>query len=209
MDQTLTAGVEDNLLEVIARSLPGLRKSDRRVAETILAAPEAAVAMTLATLARAAAVSEPTVMRFSNAVGCEGFRDLRVKLARSLAFARTTSHAAIGPTDDLAHIIGKVFDFNLANITWTRANLDPAAVAAAVAALAGAPRIAFFGMGASAIVALDAARDFQRLLILVLLRRGAVVIRHGDDDFRHVAGGAFGGAGEDHVVHAGRAHRLV
>jgi len=160
MDQTWTAGVEDNLLEVIARRLPDLRKSDRRVAETILAAPEAALSMTLGTLARAAAVSEPTVIRFSNAVGCEGFRDLRVKLARSLAFARTTSHAAIDPTDDLAEIIGKVFDFNLANLTWTRANLDPAAVAAAVAALAAAPRIEFFGMGASGIVALDAAQKF-------------------------------------------------
>ena len=160
MDQTWTAGVEDNLLEVIARRLPDLRKSDRRVAETILAAHEAALAMTLGTLARAAAVSEPTVIRFSNAVGCEGFRDLRVKLARSLAFARTTSHAAIGPTDDLAEIIGKVFDFNLANLTWTRANLDPAAVAAAVAALAAAPGITFSGMGASGIVALDAAQKF-------------------------------------------------
>ena len=160
MDHTRTPGVEDSLLEVIARRLPDLRKSDRRVAETILAAPEAALAMTLGTLARAAGVSEPTVIRFSAAVGCDGFRDLRIKLARSLAFARTTSHAAIDPADDLADIIGKVFDFNLANLTWTRANLDPAAVAAAVAALAAAPRIAFFGMGASGIVALDAAQKF-------------------------------------------------
>jgi RpiR family carbohydrate utilization transcriptional regulator len=116
--------------------------------------------MTLGALARTAGVSEPTVIRFSAAIGCDGFRDLRVKLARSLAFARTTSHAAIDPTDDLSDIIGKVFDFNLANITWTRANLDPAAVAAAVAALAAAPRIEFFGMGASGIVAHDAAQKF-------------------------------------------------
>jgi RpiR family transcriptional regulator, carbohydrate utilization regulator len=190
MDQTRTAGVEDNLLEVIARSLPDLRKSDRRVAETILDTPDAAVTMTLAALARAAGVSEPTVIRFANAIGCDGFRDLRVKLARSLAFARTTSHSAIAATDDLAEIIGKVFDFNLANITWVRAHLDPAAIGAAVAALRRAPRIEFFGMGASGIVAQDAAQKFplfgvpcgaqtdghQMLMAAAMLRPGDVAV---------------------------------
>ncbi len=47
MDQTRQTGVEDNLLEVIARSLDSLRKSDRRVAEWILNNPEAAVDLTL------------------------------------------------------------------------------------------------------------------------------------------------------------------
>lgn len=160
MEPGRTTAVEDNLLEVIARSLPDLRKSDRRVAETILDDPEAAVDMTLATLARTAGVSEPTVVRFAAAIGCEGFRGLRVKLARSLAFARTTSHSAIARTDALGDIIGKILDFNLTNIAWVRAHLDPAAIADAVSALAQAPRIEFFGLGASGIVALDAQQKF-------------------------------------------------
>ena len=52
------AAVEGNLLEVIARSLPTLRKSDRKVAETILAGPERAVDMTLAALAEG-----PSILR--------------------------------------------------------------------------------------------------------------------------------------------------
>jgi RpiR family transcriptional regulator, carbohydrate utilization regulator len=160
MEPTRTTAVEDNLLEVIARSLPALRKSDRRVAETILEAPEAALGMTLAALARASGVSEPTVIRFAAAIGCDGFRDLRVKLARSLAFARTTSHSAIARTDALGDIIGKILDFNLSNINWVRAHLDTTAIAEAVAALSRAPRIEFFGLGASGIVALDAQQKF-------------------------------------------------
>jgi RpiR family carbohydrate utilization transcriptional regulator len=155
-----TTAVGDNLLEVIARSLPDLRRSDRRVAETILQAPQAAVEMTLGALAGASGVSEPTVIRFAAAIGCEGFRDLRVKLARSLAFARTTSHSALGPADDLGEIIAKIFDFNLSNIAWVRAHLDPDAIRAAVAALSAAPRIEFFGLGASGIVAIDAQQKF-------------------------------------------------
>lgn len=190
MDQTRQAGVDDNLLEVIARSLDDLRKSDRRVAEWILNAPEAAVDLTLGALARAAGVSEPTVIRFANAVGCEGFRDLRVKLARSLAFARTTSHSAIAASDDMSEIVNKIFDFNLSNITWVRAHLDPVSIAAAVAALARAPRIEFFGMGASGIAALDAAQKFplfgvpcsaqtdghQMLMAASMLRQGDVAV---------------------------------
>ena len=39
MNLMASESLDDNLLEVIRRALPGLRKSDRRVAETILEAP--------------------------------------------------------------------------------------------------------------------------------------------------------------------------
>lgn len=154
------SGLEDTLLEVIARQSDALRPSDRRVAELILNDPSAAVDMTLAALARAAGVSEPTVLRFAAAIGCEGIRDLRVKLARSLAFARTTSHSAISAEDDLPEIVEKMFDFNLSNLAWARSRLDRAAVGRAVDLISRARRLDFFGLGASAIVAQDAAQKF-------------------------------------------------
>ncbi|MDJ1006266.1 MAG: MurR/RpiR family transcriptional regulator [Paracoccaceae bacterium] len=160
MERSETLGIEDSLLEVIARAREELRPSDNRVADAILAAPAAVVDMTLAELARTAEVSEPTVLRFCAAVGCEGFRDMRVKLARSLAFARATSHSRVTPEDGLDAIIEKMFDFNLSNLTWVRSRLDPQAIAAAVEAILVARRIVFFGFGASAIVAEDAAQKF-------------------------------------------------
>ena len=42
----------------------------------------------MANLARRAGVSEPTVTRFSRAVGCTGLRELKVKLAQSLVVGR-------------------------------------------------------------------------------------------------------------------------
>lgn len=155
-----TSELGDNLLEVIARAQESLRKSDRRVAEVVLERAPEVVDMTLASLARAAGVSEPTVIRFCTAIGCEGFRDMRVKLARSLAFARTTSHTAISGDDDLAMVITKIFDFNLSNLNWARSRLDPAQVAQTVTALSAARRIEFFGFGASGIVAADAQQKF-------------------------------------------------
>lgn len=153
-------GLDDNLLENILRQKDDLRKSDRRVAEVVLARPGEVVEMTLAQVSKAAGVSEPTVIRFCTAIGCEGYRDLRVKLARSMAFARTTSHTAITSEDDLGAVITKIFDYNLSNLNWAQSKLDPEAVRAAVDLLAGARRIEFFGFGASGIVARDAQQKF-------------------------------------------------
>lgn len=159
MDQG-TRGIDDNLLETIVRMEDRLRKSDRRVARVVLDQPAEVVSMTLATLARTAGVSEPTVIRFCTAIGCEGFRDLRVKLAHSLAFARTTSHTAITGDDDLGTIITKIFDYNLSNLNWAQGRLDQKSIGMAVEILAEARRIEFFGFGASGIVAQDAQQKF-------------------------------------------------
>ncbi len=159
MDQVAST-TGDNLLEQILRMKPDLRKSDQRVAEIVLDRPSEVVDMTLSMLAKAAEVSEPTVIRFCSAIGCDGFRDMRVKLARSLAFARTTSHTAISDDDDLGTIINKIFDYNLSNLNWAQSHLDHARVAAAVDMLAGANRIEFFGFVASGIVASDAQQKF-------------------------------------------------
>lgn len=156
----LAGGPGENLLEQIVRSMDELRKSDRRVAEVVLDRPVAVVDMTLARLAAEAGVSEPTVVRFCTAIGCEGFRDMRVKLAHSLAFARSTSHTAISPEDDLPTIVTKIFDYNLSNLNWAQSHLDPERIGAAVELLSTARRIEFFGFGASGIVAQDAQQKF-------------------------------------------------
>lgn len=156
----MAVGGSDNLLEEIVRLEETLRKSDRRVARIVLERPEDAVSMTLANLARAAGVSEPTVIRFCAAIGCDGFRDMRVKLARSLAFARSTSHTAITADDSLETIVTKVFDYNLSNLNWAQGRLDAGNLRDAVEVLADARRIEFFGFGASGIVARDAQQKF-------------------------------------------------
>ena len=58
-------------------------------------------------------------------------------------------------------------------------------------------------------LALDAARDLERLIVVELGRRSALVVVERHHHFRHVAGGPLRGAGEDDIVHAGGAHVLV
>ena len=149
-----------NLLEHISRSLDTLRKSDRKVAQKILEDPNGATELKLANIAKLAGVSEPTVIRFCNAIGCDGFQDMKIKLARSLAFGLSTSNAEISDNDDVRTVVGKIFEFNLTSLDWVRSKLDMEALDAAVDVLLSAKSIHFIGFGASSIVAMDAQQKF-------------------------------------------------
>ena len=91
------AEASSNLLDVIQLRLPALRRSERRVAEAVLRDPAWAIQASMATTARAAGVSDPTVVRFCAAIGCESFRAFQLRLAQSLAFGVPATHSAIRP----------------------------------------------------------------------------------------------------------------
>lgn len=179
-----------NLIEQINRSLDSLRRSDRKVAEKILKDPISVPQMKLAELAKLSDVSEPTVIRFCNSIGCEGFQDMKIKLARSLAFGLSTSHAVISDDDDLDEVINKIFDFNLTSLDWVRNKLDRQAIANAVDYILEANALYFFGLGASSIVAQDAQQKFplfgipcqsisdihQMFISVSMMQKGDVVI---------------------------------
>jgi DNA-binding MurR/RpiR family transcriptional regulator len=78
----------DDIISVIKQAATNLRPSERRVAEVVLADVNFAVHSANGELARRAGVSEPTVTRFSRAIGCTGVRELKVKLAQSLVVGR-------------------------------------------------------------------------------------------------------------------------
>lgn len=149
-----------NLLEAITRMLPTLRRGSRQLAQFILAQPQFVVDASLADLARSAALSEPTVLRFCASLGCSGFRELKIRLAQSLVLGTPTTHAALSADDTPRAIAAKIFDFTAASLELTRQSLDPDALDQAVEILARATHIEFFGFGASGIVALDAQQKF-------------------------------------------------
>ena len=70
------------MINQVRASLSSLSKSERAVAETILADPEHSVHLSIARLATAAGVSEPTVNRFCRSLGCRGFPDFKLRLAQ-------------------------------------------------------------------------------------------------------------------------------
>jgi RpiR family transcriptional regulator, carbohydrate utilization regulator len=137
-----------------------LRKSERKVADVVLADPRSVITMTLAELAEAAGVSQPTIVRFATGIGCESFHDFRIQLAQSVALGVPATQAVIEADDGAAITTSKIFDFSITSLDHVRTQLDLDAISAAVDVLGQASHIVFIGLGASGIVAMDAEQKF-------------------------------------------------
>ena len=157
--EAVRTGAHPDVLETIQERLPTMRRSERKVAGVILADPDAAVTSTVAAMARQAGVSEPTVMRFCEAIGCNGFQGFKLGLARGRAFAMH-AHSVISPGDGPKEVTSKIFQYTLASLDRARRRLDPVQITRAIDILAEAKKIDFIGFGASGIVAQDAQQKF-------------------------------------------------
>ena len=179
-----------NALEMVRAALPELRKSDAKVARLVLADPSRILETSVSEAAQLAGVSQPTVIRFCVAVGFSGYHEFKLRLAQSLALGRAATHSVISGTDTLGSVADKIFEYTMTSLDWARQHLDRDALDRAVAILAGAASIDFFGYGASGIVAQDAQQKFplfdvpcraqsdahQQIMTASMLRPGDVVV---------------------------------
>lgn len=168
---------DDNLLEDIQSRLDSLNKSERKVAEAILRDPSAATRYSIAALARAADVSEPTVNRFCRGFSATGFPDFKIRLAQSIATGTPYIGQNIEPDDTVTEFADKIMLSTIASLDKARQALDPKALATAIDYLIQAKQINFFGMGGSASVALDAQHKFFRFNIPVMSYDDALMQR--------------------------------
>ena len=157
-----------NTLDKSQANLDQLSKSERKVAEVILAAPQTAIHSSIATLAKMADVSEPTVNRFCRRMETKGFPDFKLHLAQSLANGTPYVNRNVEETDSVDAYTSKIFESAMASLEMAKNNLDMSAVNRAVDLLTQAKKISFFGLGASAAVAHDAMNKFFRFNIPVV-----------------------------------------
>ncbi|MBS8241564.1 MurR/RpiR family transcriptional regulator [Marinobacter lipolyticus] len=171
------ANRDDNLIEDIQARLENLNKSERKVAEAILRDPTAATRYSIAALARAADVSEPTVNRFCRGFSATGFPDFKIRLAQSIATGTPYIGQNVEPDDTVAEFADKIMLSTIASLDKARQALDPKALATAIDYLIQAKQINFFGVGGSAPVALDAQHKFFRFNIPVMSYDDALMQR--------------------------------
>lgn len=162
-DEAVAAPVTpgEPLLQRLATITPSLRRSERKVADMVAADPGFFMHSTMAAVAEAAGVSEPTVMRFCTGLGFDGFQSFKIALAQALALGIPVTHSAIDDDDTVAELVTKIFDHTLTSLDRARRSVDTKAIEAAVAAILGARELLFVGFGASGIIATDAAQKFS------------------------------------------------
>ncbi|MDW2313679.1 transcriptional regulator HexR, partial [Vibrio sp. 1075] len=133
--------------------------------EVIMASPQTAIHSSIATLAKMADVSEPTVNRFCRRLDTKGFPDFKLHLAQSLANGTPYVNRNVEEDDGPDAYTHKIFESTMACLDVAKNSLDPMQVNRAVDLLTQAKRISFFGLGASSSVARDAQNKFIRFNI--------------------------------------------
>jgi RpiR family transcriptional regulator, carbohydrate utilization regulator len=156
---------QQQLIKQVESSLPDLRPSERKVADFVLANSDQVIRMRIVDLAASAQVSEPTVVRFCRAVGCEGFQAFKLALAQTGTPAPKVDDFNLSELHNARQYTAKVFESTMETLLAVKNSIDTSAIEAAVDVLCTAGRVEFYGFGASSSVAIDAQHKFFRLQI--------------------------------------------
>jgi DNA-binding MurR/RpiR family transcriptional regulator len=149
--------------------IPRMTRSDVAIARKLLAAPDSFAVSSVRAIATEIGVSEPTVVRFCRNVGCDGFKDLKFRLTRDLAFRqaqqdaampmmpraleqRLPDEAASPPRSHLRYIHDRAAEA-LGAVLQDMELADRAVEAAAM--IAGARRVTVYGIGGSSAILAD------------------------------------------------------
>jgi DNA-binding MurR/RpiR family transcriptional regulator len=134
------------MLNTIRAVIPDLTKTEQRVARSLLQEPSKLLGASIGELAAYWAVSEPTLVRFARAVGCRGFQELRLKVAKELGelAAQPASVAAVGLNDSGYTLIEKVFAHAASSLSRARAELHGEQIDAAIKCIEQAKRLILF-----------------------------------------------------------------
>lgn len=167
------------MLSKIKSARGGLRKSEQKVADVVLADPDACVQASIQVLAQRALVSEPTVIRFCRALGCVGFQQFKLRLAQDLASRGTFFYRDVTSDDSSAELASKLLDGAIASLVQIRNQMNHQALERAIELYEACNRVELYGSGGSAVVAEDAQLKFFRL--------GKPAIAYSDPHIQHAA----------------------
>lgn len=168
LNEKIRKKIEDNNIKinslfVLKRELSNLRVSEQKVVNYILKNPFEIFDMTINELANKSNSSEATVVRTCKNLNLKGFQELKYNLKHDIEEALSRFYDEILPDDTTQELVNKVFKANAKTIDDTLKMLNVEDFKIAIRKLKNANKIAFFGHGAAAPVALDAYHMFINL----------------------------------------------
>ena len=182
--RTLETAPGAAILNQIRRAREQLSPAELRVAEHVLAHARSVLNDPIAEIARAAQVSQPTVIRFCRSLGCEGLSDFKLRLASSLTGTVPVTHTQVTHDDSMVELGAKVLGNTASAILQVRSQLNREMIDRAIELLLRADRIEFFAVGHYGVVAQDAQFKF--------LRFGVPSGAHTDPRLQTLAAGVLG-----------------
>ncbi|MCL2216246.1 MAG: MurR/RpiR family transcriptional regulator [Defluviitaleaceae bacterium] len=154
----------------ITELYPKFNKTQKHVADFFMQNAQKASGRTIEEIAERTGVSKATVVRFAKAVGFAGYRDFIMWFTAASAEEispapdkTTPTYIDVSPGDSIDKIMGHIYLTSKQSIDQTMEACDEQSITLAVERMHRAKRVDFFGMGAGAIIALDAQQKFLRI----------------------------------------------
>ncbi|MGK7866542.1 MurR/RpiR family transcriptional regulator [Falsiroseomonas sp. E2-1-a20] len=127
-----------------------LSPAEQKVAALVAADAGAVTRMNLAAVAKAAGVSEPTVIRFCRTLGLDGFSELRLELARAEGHGATAPRRTVTADTRVAEALHAGCGTAIARLAVLRDGLDHKAIEDAARRLLAARQVEIWGFGETA-----------------------------------------------------------
>lgn len=165
--------VSIDIISCITDRFVELTATEKRIAQFILDDVQAATTLPIAEMARLTQTSQASITRFARAIGCKDVRELKVKLAQSLAVGQRF----ILDVPDLEGVQG-IYETIINVLEINRRALNPESLKSAVEWLSGARQILAIGMGGgSTICAQEVQFRLFRLGLPVVSQSDGLLVR--------------------------------
>lgn len=152
----------ESTLHKIRRLYSEMGPGEKKIADYITGNTQSVVSFSVTELAEKCGCGDATVVRFSRRLGFEGFQALKIGIAGEIGSTSSVGNE-IKRTDSCFEIFKKRINDISVSLQSTESILDANALEKAANTIMNAQRIAVFGLGNSAAIAMDAAHKFLRL----------------------------------------------
>lgn len=139
-----------------------LTKTEKKVADFVLQYPKKVLYLSISELADECNVGDTSVYRFCRSIGLRGYQEFKVRLSLSLDDDITLSASTI-EDGTFKDTINSIFNKYSLAIEKTISIIDEETITNIVTCIENAQNVYFFGIGASALSALDAQIHFSRV----------------------------------------------
>ena len=156
--------MQKNINMLIKSYYDNLNGTSKDIADYLLKHPQTSSALTITDLARETSSSISSISRFAKKLGFNNFQELKINLLTSTNEKKEANNLfqEINPSDSLKDMAKKIFTSNISALNATIDTISQKQLENALEIITQKTSIAFFGLGASAIVALDGYHKFLR-----------------------------------------------
>lgn len=152
------------MISKIHNSYDRFTETEKKIADAILASPQAVINMSVKELAQNCGTVPSAIVRFCKHLDLKGFSELKLSLSSELGGRDYSADLLpVCREDGAPQVFGKVFASSIRTLEDTLTMTDFSQIEQILTLLQGAERIVFFGVGTSSVIAMDAQYRFAQL----------------------------------------------